>query len=144
MITIIIAIATLIIGYFAGVYYPLKFRKDDRKPKISIGPFQDWQNYFDITNHGGDILNLTIKIIWVHDGKKQERKMEDFFTSTENPVHDHPHKCNSIKKNETKKVINCPTYSDDGKVKVIINGVDLDGEIYSVEPILENHLKPNT
>ena len=60
--TIIIATITFILGAISGIYLPKKFRKEDKMPKISISPFQESQNYFDITNHGGDILDLKIKI----------------------------------------------------------------------------------
>jgi len=139
--TIIIAIATFILGYVTGVYLPQKFRKEDKTPKISIGPLQGRQNYFDITNHGGDILNLEIEISWLQEGKKEKRKMEDFFNKNEDPALRYPHKCNSLKKGETKKVTNCPMYSDNSKVKVVINGEDVTGKKYNNILTLENNIK---
>lgn len=137
--TIITAIVTFILGYIAGIWLPLKFRKEDKTPKISIGPFQQSQNYFDITNHGGDILNLKIKIFWLQDGVRQQREMNNFFNSNEDPLFGHPHNSNSLKKSETKKIINCPSYSDDGKVEVAIQGEDVSGQIYKEQLILENN-----
>lgn len=139
--TIIIAIATFILGYIAGIYLPQKFRKEDKTPKISIGPFQERQNYFDITNHGGDILNLKIKIFWLQEEKKQERKMENFFGADEDPAFVSSHKCNTLKKGETKKVVHCPMYSDNGKVEVIINGEDVAGKKYNDKLTLKNNIK---
>lgn len=139
--TIIIAIMTFILGYIAGVWLPLKFRKEDKTPKISTSPFQERQNYFDITNHGGDILNLKIEISWLQDGVKQKREMVNFFNSTEDPTFGHSHNCNALKRGETKKVINCPLYSDDGKIEVFINGVDIGGQTYKEKLILRNNLK---
>jgi len=139
--TIIIAIATFILGYIAGIYLPQKFRKEDKTPKISIGPFQESQNYFDITNHGGEILDLKIKILWLQDGERKERKMEDFFGANEDPTFASSHKCNALKKGETKKVINCPMYSDNREVEVIIDGEDIIGKKYSNKLILKNNIK---
>ena len=139
--TIIIAIVTFLLGYITGVWLPLKFRKEDKTPKISISPFQTRQNYFDITNHGGDILNLKIVIFWFENGVKHNREMLNFFNSTENPTLDHSHNCNALKKGETKKVINCPLYSDDGNVEVSISGTDVSGKNYTENSILKNNLK---
>lgn len=137
--TWIIGVLTFILGYFAGIYLPNKFRSEDRRPKISISPFQERQNFFDITNHGGDILNLKIKISWLDNGIKQEREMKNFFNSSEDPAFGHPHFCNALKKGETKKVINCPMYSDDEKVEVNITGTDVAGKEYLDKKILQNN-----
>lgn len=139
--TIIIAIATFILGYITGVYLPMKFRKEDKTPKISISPFQERQNYFDISNHGGDILNLKIEIFWLQDGANQKRDMTSFFNSSEDPTFGHPHNCNALKNGETKKVINCPLYSDDGKIKVSISGTNTMGGQYKENSILTNKVK---
>jgi len=136
--TWIIAILTFILGYFTGVYLPSKFRSEDRRPKISISPFQERQNFFDITNHGGDILDLKIKISWQDNGVKQERETKRFFNSSEDPAVGHPHFCNTLKKGETKKVIDCPVYSDDEKVEVNISGTDIAGKDYSDKIKLQN------
>ena len=138
---IIIAVITFILGYIAGIWLPKKFRKEDKMPKISIGPLQDRQNYFDIINHGGDILDLKIEISWLHDGIRQKKEMTDFFNSAEDPTFGHSHKCNTLKSGETKKVINCPAYSDNGKVEVSINGIDITGQTYKEGLILNNNLK---
>lgn len=139
--TIIIAIVTFVLGYVTGVYLPMKFRKEDKTPKISISPFQERQNYFDITNHGGDILDLKIEIFWLQDGVKQKRDMTNFFNATEDPAFGHPHNCNALKSGETKKVTNCPLYSDDGKIEVLISGTDTIGEQYKEKLILINKIK---
>lgn len=139
--TIIIAIVTFILGYVTGVYLPNKFRKEDKTPKISISPFQERQNYFDITNHGGDILDLKIEIFWLQDGVEQRRNMTNFFNATEDPSLGYSHNCNALKKGETKKVVNCPLYSDDGKIKVVVRGIDAIGEQYKEDLILENKIK---
>lgn len=136
--TWIIAILTFILGYFTGVYLPKKFRLEDRKPKISISPFQERQNFFDITNHGGDILDLKIIISWLDNGIRQEREMKKFFNSSEDPAVGHPHFCNSLKKGETKKVIDCPVYSDDEQITVYVSGADITGKDYSDKIKLQN------
>ena len=136
--TLLIAIGSLALGYITGVYLPLRFRQDDKKPKISIGPFQTRQNYFEITNHGGDLLNLAVRINWLQDGTSKNRPMESFFHAHEDPATALPHQLNSLKKGETKKVSNCPAYSDTGEVTVFINGKDIDGREYSDILILEN------
>lgn len=138
---ILITIGTFILGYFTGVYLPKKFRKKDNKPKISIGPFQERYNYFDVTNHGGDILNLAIEIFWLQNGIKLSKKIERFGTSNSAPLRENPHNCNSLKKSETKKAYECPVYSDDGKVEVIINGEDIGGQKYKEIFILQNKIK---
>lgn len=139
--TIITAVITFMLGYITGVWLPLKFRKEDKEPKISISPFQERKHYFDITNHGGDILNLQIKISWLQDGIKQTREMINFFNSTEDPTFGYPHSCNALKKGETKKVTNCPLYSDDGKIEVHVNGVDVTNKVYEEMFVLKNSLK---
>lgn len=139
--TWIIAILTYILGYFSGIYLPRKFRSEDRKPQISISPFQERQNFFDITNHGGDILDLKIKILWQDNGVKQDREMKRFFNSSEDPAVGHPHFCNTLKRGETKKVIDCPVYSDDEKVQVLISGTDIAGKEYLDEKILQNNTR---
>lgn len=136
--TWIIAGFTFILGCITGIYLPRKFRSEDRKPKISISPFQERQNFFDITNHGGDILNLKIVISWLDNGIKQEREMKRFFNSLEDPATGHSHFCNSLKKGETKKVIDCPVYSDDEQVVVDIRGIDVTGKEYKDEKVLIN------
>ncbi|MCX6786109.1 MAG: hypothetical protein NTZ18_04670 [Candidatus Komeilibacteria bacterium] len=140
-IKIILPILTFIIGCVASVYLPKKFRKEDRIPKISISPLQEHQLYFDITNHGGDILNLNIEIFWLQEGVKQNRKMENFFGPTEDPTFGHSHKANSLKKGETKKVIGCPSFSDNGEVAVIIMGNDINGKTYSEKLTLKNNIR---
>ncbi len=84
--TIIIAIVTFALGYVTGIYLPKKFRKEDKTPKISIGPFQERYLYFDIINHGGDILNLAIEIFWLQDGTKQSRIITRFGSSNNDPL----------------------------------------------------------
>lgn len=138
---IVTFIATFILGYFTGVYIPLKFRKEDKIPKISIGPFQENQNYFEITNHSGDILNMIVKISWKQENKMKGRELEDFFDKNDDPALGYSHKCNSLKKGETKKVIDCPMYSDNGQVKVIVNGEDVAGKPYHTELVLRNKIK---
>ena len=137
----LIAIGTFLIGYVTGIYLPLKFRKEDKAPKISIGPFQERQNYFDITNHGGDILDLKINIAWLQDGVKQTRPLTRFFNYNENPALGYPHNTNTLKRSETKKVTDCPLYSDNGEVQVLIEGRDVSGKSYSDSLILKNHKK---
>jgi len=136
--TWIIATLTFILGYFTKIYLPKKFRSEDRKPRISISPFQERQNFFNITNHGGDILNLKIIISWIDNGVKQEREMNKFFNLSEDPAMGHYHFSDSLKKAETKKVINCPVYSDNEQVKVYISGEDLLGKKYQDEKIIKN------
>lgn len=133
---IIIGVVTFILGYITGIWLPLKFRKEDKVPKISISPFQERQNYFDITNHGGDILNMKIEIFWLQDGTWQNRVMNDFFNYDEDPALGRSHKCNTIKRGETKKVINCPSYSGQGKVEIAICGKDITGQTYKENFIL--------
>lgn len=134
----VIAGFTFILGCVTGIYLPKKFRSEDRKPKISISPFQERQNFFDITNHGGDILNLNITISWLDNGVKQEREMKRFFNSSEDPAVGHPHFCNSLKNGETKKVIDCPVYSDDEQVNVYISGTDIASKEYKDKKVLIN------
>lgn len=137
----LIAIGTFIIGYVTGIYLPLKFRKEDKTPNISISPFQERQNYFDVTNHGGDILDLTISIAWLQDSVRQTRSLTSFFNYNEDPALGYPHNSSALKRGETKKVINCPLYSDKGEVEVTINGRDVSGKTYSNNLILKNHKK---
>ena len=137
-IQIISLLITFGLGYLTRVYLPLKFRREDKTPKISISPFHEGQNYFEITNHGGDILNLKIEISWGQDGKKETRTMIDFFNKNEDPAFGHPHKCNSLLKGESKKLIHCPMYSDNGEVKVSIAGESVNGKKYEDLLILKN------
>lgn len=137
-ITIISFLVTFILGYFAGIYLPLKFRRDDKKPKISIGLLQVQQNYFEITNHGGDIINLSMEISWLQEEKNKKREIKSFFNSKEDPALASPHICSCIKKGETKKVSDCPMYFDNGKVNVFVRGEDVDGGKYSKVFILKN------
>ena len=135
-------LGTFIIGYFAGVYMSLKFRKEDKKPKISISPFQGNQNYFEITNHSGDILNMKVKITWRERAVLQSRKLEDFFGGNDDPALGYSHKCNCLKKGETKKVVNCPMYSDNGIINVIVTGFDVTDKPYYEKLILRNKIRP--
>jgi len=135
-------LGTFITGYFVGVYLPLKFREEDKKPKISIGPFQDNQNYFEITNHSGDILNMKVKITWLEKNILQNRKLEDFFNKNDDLALAYSHKCNCLKKGETKKVGNCPTYSDNGIVNVRVTGLDVADKPYNEKLILQNKIRP--
>ena len=139
--TLIIPVLTFILGCVARVYLPKKFRSEDRAPKISISPFQERQNFFDITNHGGDILDLKTIISWLDNGVSQEREMKNFFNSSEDPAFGHSHFCNSLKHGETKKVINCPMFSDDERVNIFITGSDILGKEYKDEKILINKKK---
>ncbi len=134
-------IVTFVLGYITGVYLPIKFRKEDKAPKISISPFQKRHNYFDITNHGGDILELKIKIFWLQDGKEQEKEMTDFLDSNADTTFGLPYKCNALKKGETKKVMHCPLHSDNGEVKVSVCGIAVDGQSYNEKVILKNEVK---
>ncbi|MFA6537738.1 MAG: hypothetical protein WCT18_05075 [Patescibacteria group bacterium] len=86
-------------------------------------------------------MDLKIKIIWLQDGVNQQREMNDFFNANEDPAVCSPHKCNSLKSSETKKVINCPIYSGDGKIEVLISGTDILGGHYTEKQILTNKLK---
>ena len=137
-VTIIISSATFILGYFAGIYLPLKFRKDDKKPKISVGLLQGQQNYFEITNHGGDIVNLSMEISWLQEEKIEKREIKSFFNSNEDPALMSSHMCGCIKKGETKKVSSCPMYSDNGEVNVFLKGEDIDGRKYNKVFVLKN------
>jgi len=141
-ITILIAIITFALGYVSGIYLPNKFRKDDKKPIISISPFQEKHNYFDITNHSGDLLDLKIRISWLQAGKTEKREMNDFFNSTDDPVLSRSHKCNSLKKGESKKVAHCPMYSDNGKVEVSIEGKNIDDREYNKKITIRNLIRP--
>lgn len=140
-ITIIFTIGGIIIGLIGGIFLPQKFRKEDTLPKISIGPFQEYQNYFEITNHGGDILNMKISISFLQEGDEKKRRMEQFFNASEDSVLGTSHKCDSLKKGETKKVVNCPLFSDDGKVLVRVEGKSLSNKQYVGNFILENKIK---
>jgi hypothetical protein len=128
--TIGISLATLFIGYVAGIYLPGKFRDDDKKPKVSIGPFQSKYNLFEITNHGGDVLNFTVQIKWLQEGKEESRKLEKFLNASDDPLRVRPHFPGSLKKGETKRACECPMYSDNGKVQVCVGGESVDGEKY--------------
>lgn len=139
--TIIIAIPTIMLAFVAGVWLPSRFRKEDKTPKISISPFQERQNYFDITNHGGDILNLKIEIFWLQDGAKQNRKLTNFFNFIEDPTFGQPHNCNALGKGETKKITDCPLFSDDGKIEISISGTDVTKQMYRETLILKNNFK---
>lgn len=139
--TIITAFITFILGYVAGIYLPLRFRREDKKPVISISPFQERHNYFDITNHGGDILNLKIIITWLQEGTKQTRALTDFFTATEDPVTQYPHNSSTLKKGETKKVTNCPLFSDNAEIEVNVSGTDVSGTQYEKQFTLKNKIK---
>ena len=106
LITIIFSLTSLIIGFIAGIYLPRKFRKDDKKPIVSIGPFQERFNLFEITNHGGDLLRLVIAIKWLRDGKEEPRTLTKFLNATDDPLRDKSHMPGSLKKGETKKLVN--------------------------------------
>lgn len=122
----------LIIGFVSGIYLPIKFRSEDKTPKISVSPFQERQNYFDITNHGGDLLDMEINISWLQDGKSEpeHRTITNFFYENEDPAMGHHHKCNSLKKGETQKATECPSYSNDGEVNINVTGKNIDGAPY--------------
>ena len=137
--TIILAIITFVLGYFTGVYLPQKFRKEDAMPKVSISGLQERQNYFDITNHGGDVLNFKIKISWLQDGVNKTRDMDKFFNFDEDPALGHPHNSSSLKKGETKKVINCPLYSENGLIKISVVGNDINDRVYEESLTLKNN-----
>lgn len=140
LISFILPIATLIVGYLSGLYFPIKWRREDAKPKISIGPFQEGRNCFDITNHGGNILEMSVNLIWLQSGKQLEKTADEFFNYYED-LQAHPHKCNTIKNNETKKVSGCPAYSDNGKVQIVIEGKDVNGIVYLKSYTLTNNVK---
>ncbi|MFZ5391204.1 MAG: hypothetical protein ACOZAJ_02940, partial [Patescibacteria group bacterium] len=120
---------------------PYRFRKEDKLPVISISKLQTPQLYFDITNHGGDILNLRVQIKWLQESIAKEREMNNFFNENDNPSITHSHKCNSLRKGEVKKVDGCPMYSDNGEIKVIVSGEDIDGKRYEKELKLNNEIK---
>lgn len=138
----IIAIATLIVGYVAGVYLPHKFRREDKKPKISVGPFQERFNLFEITNHGGDLMDLGVTISWLQDGKDISQKLSRFYNSGDDPLRDKPHAPGSLKKSETKRASECPKYSDNGKVEIQVIGNDIDGRAYSSILSITNEKQP--
>ncbi len=127
---IIKIIIPFVLGYITSIYLPLRFRKEGKIPKISISPFQAKYNYFDITNHGGDILNLEVEINWLQVGEKQTRKMLKFSNIEDNLLAGHYHKCNALKKGQTKHILECPSVSDDKKIEVAIKGEDLNGKTY--------------
>jgi len=140
-ITIIFSVASLIVGFVAGIYLPRKFRKDDKKPLISIGPFQERFNLFEITNHGGDLLQIGVTIKWLQASKEESRILTRFLNATDNPLRDKPHSPGSLKKGETKKVCECPLYSDDGNIEVRVSGRSVDGIKYSKIFNLKNEQK---
>ena len=140
-ITIIFSVASLIVGFIAGIYLPRKFRKDDKKPLISIGPFQERFNLFEITNHGGDLLQVGVTIKWLQESKEESRILTRFLNATDNPLRDRPHSPGSLKKGETKKVCECPLYSDNGNVEVRVSGQSVDGIEYSKIFNLKNEQK---
>ncbi|MEK7657597.1 MAG: hypothetical protein AAB366_00125 [Patescibacteria group bacterium] len=141
LITIIFSLTSLIIGFIAGIYLPRKFRKDDKKPIVSIGPFQERFNLFEITNHGGDLLRLVIAIKWLRDGKEEPRTLTKFLNATDDPLRDKSHMPGSLKKGETKKACECPLYSDNGNVEVHVSGQNVDGVEYSKIFNLKNEQK---
>ena len=103
--TVISVIASILFPVVVGYFLTRKFRREDKIPKISISPFQRGRNSFDITNHGGDILNLEIKAAWLEDEEKQTKIMEEFFRENEDTALDDYHECNTLKKGETKKLL---------------------------------------
>tara|TARA_Y100000310_G_scaffold275715_1_gene292403 strand:- start:531 stop:959 length:429 start_codon:yes stop_codon:yes gene_type:complete len=131
LITIVIAALSLFVGFVGGIYLPQKFRRDDKRPIVSIGPFQERFNLFEVTNHGGDLLNFSVAIEWLQDGKKEKRVLTRFLNANDNPLKDRAHTPGSLKKSETKKATECPTYSDNSNVKVSISGKSIDGVTYS-------------
>jgi len=140
-ITIILSFVSLVIGFIAGIYLPRKFRKDDKKPTISVGPFQKRFNLFEITNHGGGLLQISVAIKWLQDGKEETRTLFNFLNANDNPLRDKPHTPGSLKKGETKRVCDCPLYSDDGKIGVYVSGRNIDGVEYSEVFYLKNEQK---
>lgn len=133
---------TFILGYFSGVYLPMKWQKEAKTPNISIGPFEDRRNFFSVTNHGGDILNFKIKISW-REGKKEEtRDMQNFLNVDDDPIMTRTHKLNNLKKNETKLVMHCPKYSDDGIISVFVEGKDVQNKTYKKQFNLANSISP--
>lgn len=140
-ITIILSLVSLMIGFIAGIYLPQKFRKDDKKPMISVGPFQKRFNLFEITNHGGDLLQLAVAIKWLQDGKEETRTLFNFLNANDNPLRDKPHTPGSLKRGETKRVCDCPLYSDNGNIEVCVNGQSVDGVHYSRIFNLKNEQK---
>ncbi len=138
-------IKEILIGIFTGIFTWL-FSKSWKEPKIIIGLFQENQNYFNITNLGEDILNLKITISWSQDGRKEEREMKNFLNNYESPdsvkYSDHSN-CTILKYNETKKVFDCPKYSDDWKVEIFITGTNINNEPYNNKKpfILKNYIK---
>lgn len=141
LITVIVAILSLITGFIGGIYLPQKFRKDDKKPIISIGPFQERFNLFEITNHGGDLLELSVKIEWLQDEKKETRVLTRFLNANDDPLMGRSHAPGSLKKSETKKASECPLYSDNGNVKIYVSGKSVDGIVYAKKFDLENQTR---
>ena len=121
---------SLVVGFVGGIYLPRKFRNDDKKPVISISPFQERFNLFEITNHGGDLLQLAVAIKWLQNGKEESRILTRFLNSSDDPLRDRLHLPGSLKKGETKKVCECPLYSDNGNVEVRVSGQSVDGVEY--------------
>lgn len=143
IVSIVICIITFILGYITWIYLPMKFRREDKIPKISIWPLQERQLYFDITNHGWDILNIKIFIFWLQDGIKQSRDLVKFFNYNEDPTLVYSHNCSCLKKWETKKISDCPLYSDNWEIEVVVEGNDISNVIYKEKFILKNELKIN-
>lgn len=141
IINIVIGIAGLLVGYLGGVYLPSKFRKDDLKPNISAGPFQERFNLFELTNHGGDLTELSVEIEWLQDGNREGRKLFRFLNSSDDPLRGQYHTSGSLKRGETKKVSECPKLSDNGNVKILVQGEDLSGKNYVKELNVNNEIK---
>jgi len=142
IVIIIISMISLIIA-LVSIFLSIQFRKKDNMPIVLVGLFQESQNYFEISNHGGVITNLKINIQWLQDGVEKHREMEDFFNYNEDPTFGSPHKCDSLKKEETKKVIHCPRNSDNGEIIVRVEGIDLNKEKYFEKFIIKNYIKIN-
>lgn len=83
---------------------------------------------------------MKIEICWLRDAIEQRQNMNSFFNSTEDPAFDHSHNCNTLTRGE-KKVINCPVYSDNGNIEVLVSGKDMAGREYREKLILKNKIK---
>lgn len=129
----------LLFGFLGGVYLPSKFRREDKKPRISAGTFQDRFNMFEITNHGGDLIDFNVEITWNQNGVNKKRNLEKFYNSSDNPMRDKPHLPGSLKSGETKMATECPEFSDDGEVRIVASGKDLYGNDYKEELLAKNN-----
>ena len=80
--------------------------------------------YLELANIGDDdIKELQVYIKWLQDGKSEDRILRRFFEPADNPITDSAKTIEYLSVSEKVRIADIPQRSDDGIIKVIINGM---------------------